>query len=326
MTFINLILLYLFIISIVIVISIKLELFDSPNIRKIHKLKILNTGGVSIFIFYLILVFNYEFNHNIELIISIGFFMCLLGFIDDRINLTPSIKIFTTILLSTYLILHGINIFDLGYYEYFGLIKLGKFQLPFLILATGLLVNAINYIDGIDGLLLTFFLTCLSYYLFLNQSIEVDNLIKFLLIPVIINLILNFMSIKSNLKIFSGNAGSLFIGFLISFFTIELYNNFKIHPVYLIWPLWYPVYDFIYVSYNRFKNKKSILLADNSHLHHLILKKFKNGHLKTTISFFLLNILIIYSGYMISNYSKILSLTIFIFGFILYFLIRLKLK
>ena len=114
------------------------------------------------------------------------------------------------------------------------------------------------------------------------------------------------MPIKSNIKIFSGNAGSLFIGFFISFFTIELYSSFNIHPVYLIWPLWYPVYDFIYVTYTRFKNKKSILLADNSHLHHHILKKFNNSHIKTTISFFTLNILIIYLGFLIGNYSKIL--------------------
>jgi len=326
MTFINLIFLYFVIISLIVYISNKLRLFDVPNKRKIHKFRIINTGGISIFIFYIIVVFTFEFNHNIELIISIGFFMCLLGFTDDRFNLDPSIKIFTTILLSSYLILNGININDLGDYEYLGRIELGKFQLPFLILATGLLINSINYIDGIDGLLLTFFISCLGYFLFLNQSVEINNLLKILLIPASINLILNFASSKSNLKIFSGNVGSLFIGFFIGFLTIELYNNFNVHPVYLIWPLWYPVYDFLYVSYNRLINNKSIFLADNNHLHHFVLKKLKNNHLKTTISFFILNITVIYAGFLLSNFSKILSLSMFIINFVLYFLIRIRLE
>lgn len=326
MTLINLTFLYIIIISLIIIISNKYEIFDYLNERKIHKSKTLNTGGISIFIFYLFLVFNYEFNHNIELIISIGFFICILGFIDDRVNLSPSVKIITVTLISSYLILNGINIYDVGKYEYIGLIKLGKFQIPFLILATGLLINAVNYIDGIDGLLLTFFISCLSYYLFLNEDVAVDNLIKLLLIPAFINLVLNFAPSKSNLKIFSGNSGSLLIGFFISFLTIELYNSFNIHPVYLIWPLWYPVYDFLYVSYKRFKNKKSIFLGDNTHFHHLLFRKLKNNHLYTTVSFFMINFVVLYLGYMVSNFSKILSLTTFIISFVLYCLIRISLK
>ena len=148
-------------------ISKKLEFYDKPNKRKIHSSKILNTGGVIIYIFYLILVNFFEFNHNIELIISIGFFVCIIGFIDDRINLNPSIKIIFILIPSVYLIYNGISLNDLGSYEHIGILNLGKFQIPFLILASGLLINATNYIDGIDGLLLSFFLCCLGYYIFL---------------------------------------------------------------------------------------------------------------------------------------------------------------
>ena len=71
-------------------------------------------------------------------------------------------------------------------------LDLGKFHIPFLILATGLLINATNYIDGSDGLLLTFFICCLGYYIFLIDDTQTISLIKLLLIPVILNLILNF--------------------------------------------------------------------------------------------------------------------------------------
>ena len=73
----------------------------------------------------------FEFNHNIELIISIGFFICMVGFIDDRINLKPSNKVIFIIIPSAYLILNGININNLGYYEYIGLNK--KLSLKFVI-------------------------------------------------------------------------------------------------------------------------------------------------------------------------------------------------
>ena len=190
----------------------------------------------------------------------------------------------------------------------------------------GLLINATNYIDGIDGLLLTFFLCCLSYYIFLIEDTKTVNLIQILLIPVFFNLILNLLPSKSKFKFFSGNIGSLFIGFFVSFLTIELYNGFNIHPAYLIWPLWYPVYDFLFVSLNRAINKKSVFSADNSHLHHKILTYFSNNHVKTILLFFVLNVLIIYLGYLISNNSKILSLLFFILGFIFYFGIRFKTK
>jgi UDP-GlcNAc:undecaprenyl-phosphate GlcNAc-1-phosphate transferase len=307
-------------------ISKKLDFYDKPNIRKIHDSKVFNTGGIIIYFFYLIIVNFFEFNHNIELIISIGFFICIIGFIDDRINLNPSIKIIFIIIPSAHLILSGININNLGNYEYIGLLNLGKFQLPFLILATGLLINATNYIDGVDGLLLTFFICSLGYYIFLIEETNTIYLIKLLLVPVILNLIMNLLPSKSKIKIFSGNTGSLFIGFFISFLTIELYNSFNIHPVYLIWPLWYPVYDFLFVSTNRAILKKSIFSADNSHLHHKVLIKFKKNHLKTVLLFFILNVSIIYLGFLISNFSKLISLITFIFGFFFYFTMRFKFK
>jgi len=323
---VNLTILYLILLLFTVFISKKLDFYDKPNVRKIHNSKVFNTGGIIIYVFYLIIVNFFEFNHNIELIISISFFICIIGFIDDRINLNPSVKVLFIIIPSAYLILNGISIYDLGDYEYIGILSLGKFQLPFLILSTGLLINATNYIDGVDGLLLTFFICCLGYYIFLIDETNTIYLLKLLLVPVVLNLIMNLLPYKSKIKIFSGNTGSLFIGFFISFLTIELYNSFSIHPVYLIWPLWYPVYDFLFVSTNRAILKKSIFSADNSHLHHKILIKFKKNHFKTISLFFISNVSIIYLGFLVSNFSKILSLIFFIIGFIFYFTMRFKFK
>ena len=63
----------------------------------------------------------------------------------------------------------------MGNYDYIGLINLGKFSIPFLILSIGLLINATNYIDGVDGLLLSFFFSTLVYYIFLVENVELQN-------------------------------------------------------------------------------------------------------------------------------------------------------
>jgi len=296
--------------------------FDKPNKRGIHKIPTINTGGLIIYLFFLSVISQGEFNYNIELIVSIGFFVCLTGFVDDRINLNPSSKIISLIIPTLYLILNGISISDLGQYEHLGNIELGKFRIPFLLLAIGLLINATNYIDGIDGLLLTFFLSCLIYYIFLIDDIKTINLLKLFVAASFLNLILNLLPSKNKFKVFSGDCGSLFIGFFISFITIDLYNSFNIHPVILIWPLWYPVYDFLFVSINRLKNKKSIFKPDNTHLHHAIIKKFNGNKILPIILFLLSNSLVIFIGYKFSEFSKLLSLCFFIIGFIFFFIVR----
>jgi len=316
-------LIYILISSSIIYLSIYLGYFDNPSKRRIHKIPTINTGGLIIYLFFLSVISQGEFNYNVELIVSIGFFVCLTGFIDDRINLNPSSKIVLIIIPSIYLILNGISISDLGQYEYLGNLELGKFKIPFLLLAIGLLINATNYIDGIDGLLLTFFLSCLIYYIFLIDDTKTIDLLKFFVAASFLNLILNLLPSKNKFKIFSGDSGSLFIGFFISFMTIELYNSFNIHPAILIWPLWYPVYDFLFVSINRLINKKSIFKPDNTHLHHVVSDKFYGNKLSPIILFLLVNSSIIFIGYKISEVSKLLSLSIFILGFTFFFVMRI---
>jgi len=317
------IIIYILISSSTIYLSTYLGYFDKPSKRGVHRIPTINTGGLILYLFFLSTVSQSELNYNIELIISIGFFICLTGFVDDRINLTPSTKIVLIIIPSIYLIMNGISISDLGQYEYLGKLELGKFKIPFLLLAIGLLINATNYIDGIDGLLLIFFLSCLMFYIFLIDDIETINLLKFFVMASFLNLILNLLPSKSKFKVFSGDSGSLFIGFFISFMTIELYNNFDIHPSILIWPLWYPVYDFLFVSINRLINKKSIFKPDNTHLHHFIYKKFNGNIISLLVLFLLVNSSIIFLGYKISEISKLLSLSIFVIGFTLFFAVRL---
>ena len=212
-------------------------------------------------------------------------------------------------------------------YKYEGFSK----NLVFTLLSITLLINSFNYIDGIDGLLSGITITSLSYLTYLVFAVGDgdQNIIKLLLtviIAVSINLVFNFLPNKNKFKTFTGNAGSLFIGFFISFLIIFLYKYKGIHPAYLIWTCWYPVYDFLYVTLNRIKNNKKFFRPDKTHFHHKVLLLNKNSHLKSFLIISILNITIIIFGFFISIYfGKLYSLISYTILFFIFSVLRFKL-
>lgn len=320
--------LYPFVLMAIILISKKLSFLDKPNQRKVHNFEIPHTLGIGIYIFMFISIIQYEFSTELEMVISIGFFIILLGFIDDQVQMTAGIKLILKSIPIIYLIFNGLILNDLGNYEFIDTINLGKFSFAFLFLASLLLTNAYNYIDGIDGLLLSIAATSIAYFIFLsNSSSNHIFVFYYMLYAITIAFIFNVLPIKSTFKSFTGNAGSLFIGFFISFSMVYLYKFQNVHPAFLIWSCWLVVYDFLYVTINRIINKKRFDLADQSHLHHFLLKKFKKNHLLTCFYINLINILVIIVMYLITRYfGLIYSLILFLVTFFLYFKIRILLK
>ena len=315
--------LYILILLITIFISKKFDFVDCPNKRKVHLNKTLNTSGLALYIFLFFIVSNYEFAYELEEVILLGLLIVACGFLDDQIKLTPGIKLVLLIIPTSYLILKGYSLNDLGQYEILGNINLGKFSFLFTLLACGLLINSYNYIDGIDGLLLGVFSIGIFYFIFLLQNQNIINLLTILLIPVLINLAFNFLPKKNTFKIFMGDSGSLFLGYFMSFLMIILYKFEKIHPAYLIWACWLPVFDFLFVTFYRIKNKKNFYLPDNIHVHHVILNFLNKSHLKTSILIYLINIIIIISGYLVTkNFGKIHSIIYFAFLFFIFLFAR----
>ena len=318
---------YVIIFFILLEISKKLNLYDTPNKRKIHKNKVVNTGGVMIFIFYLVIIKNFEFNPILEDFIVLGFFILIVGFIDDRKNLNPSIKLILISLPSAYLIISGnFIITNLGNYDLLGALLLGKVGIIFTFLSVILLINSVNYLDGIDGLLLSFVATTFGYFIFLTEDKNIHLLIYYLLVPILINFIFNMFSFGKNFKIFNGDSGSLFFGFLISFFLIYLNLFLEIHPIILAWGVWLPIYDFLFITLYRLVKKKNIYKPDNNHLHHIILNKFKNNHLKSVVLISLINIGVIFIGFISSEISKDFSFFLFIILFLIYVILRTNKK
>lgn len=313
---------YLLILLITIYISKKLSFTDIPNDRKIHNKQIPFTAGLAIFIYMLILIKLNELNPQLETIIIISSICLMGGSIDDKYNITPGVKLTLLCIPTLILIYQGYVLNDLGNYEIVGLINLGKLNFIFTLFCVGLLINAFNYNDGVDGLALSQIIICLIYYKYLINNSELNLFLDLILISLILTLFFNF-SKNLKFKIFLGNGGSLMLGFILSFFIIYLYRYENIHPGLLIWPVAYLVFEFLSVSLIRLKRKKNIFTPGKDHLHHLLFKKFNSSHYKTTASISLINIIFILLGDFVYNFSNLLSLILFIICFFSYLFFRI---
>ena len=132
----------------------------------------------------------------------------LVGFLDDRKNLTPGVKFCFITIPVIYLMLNGFSLQNLGEYEKIGLLNLGKFSLIFTFLAIGLLINSFNYVDGVDGLLNGITIIAISYFNFLiGSTTSFSILFYYLIYGLIINLFFNLLTTKSEWIRISFNRG-----------------------------------------------------------------------------------------------------------------------
>ena len=328
MILVSYLIIFPFLMLFVIFLSKRLNLVDKPNLRKVHKLDVVNISGITISIFMVTVIGITEYSKLLENIIIFGFLISLIGFFDDRSEMKPSTKFFLMLFPTSYLILNGFTLTNLGKYEFINILELGKASVPFTFLAVMLLINAINYIDGTDGLLIGYAITALLYFYFLSdKQSQYLSLILIFIYFLFISLIFNFLPIQSGFKSFMGDSGSLFISFFISFTIIFLYKYKDIHPAFLIWACWLPVYDFLHVTLQRLIIRSNFSNPDKSHFHHYVLNFFSNNHFKTFLSINSLNIIIIYLGYFVSQQvGAIYSLLLFVLLFLVFVSMKLKLK
>ncbi len=261
--------------------AIKINLVDKPNLRKIHTNNVPLIGGVSI-VFSVLMVMlisrnSLSFFREYLSIFSAAFVVLIVGIIDDKNDIKPKYKLVIQLLLSFLIALSGIRIFS--FYGLFGIYEIAIWlqYLLTIIVITGV-VNAFNLIDGVDGLLGA--LSLLGFTMFLLASIYYNDYYLGLLSVVFIGAIIGFLKFNlSREKIFMGDSGSLFLGFILVTLGIQLMGKQVISQeynygyVFLILVAFFsiPVLDSLRVYMGRIKRGNSPFLADKSHLHHLLL-------------------------------------------------------
>ena len=130
-----------------------LRLVDIPNHRKKHKEPTSMIGGLVIYVSIILstLIFNYP--DKLNFIIFLSSIIFLIGFLDDVINLSVTIRLIIQFVASLIIIIYNdLYIVDLGYFTNTGIFYIGFFSIIFTIFSVISLTNSFNFIDGLDGL------------------------------------------------------------------------------------------------------------------------------------------------------------------------------
>ena len=280
------------IVPVIIKIAHHVNALDIPNERKVHKFPMPRLGGLAIFLGFLIgyMVFCKPTIQMNSILIG-SFFIVLLGVLDDIKPISPAIKFGGQLLAAIIVVFYGnIVMQDISA---FGLYINFSFFAPFItILFIVAVINCMNLIDGLDGLAggiaTIFFITIAIISSILGIYSGLDSSLTLIMIGATLGFLMyNFHPAK----IFMGDSGSMFLGYIISVISLLGFKNVTltsfIVPVLI---LAIPILDTLFAIIRRLLKGESFAKADKEHFHHQILKMAGN-QTKTVLIIYLIQIL-----------------------------------
>jgi UDP-N-acetylmuramyl pentapeptide phosphotransferase/UDP-N-acetylglucosamine-1-phosphate transferase len=287
----------LFIIPRILVISHRKRLFDMPDVRKVHCRPISRLGGVTFFPVIVLVMCSislFELHNgyaiglgrnllNEMLCLLVGLMLLyIVGVCDDLIGVRYNRKFLVQILAAAFLPLSGLYI-----HNFYGLF--GWYEIPalvgilFTMLLTVFIINAINLIDGIDGLASGLCMVALSIF---GVTLAINGwwiytMLAFVCVGVLIPFFIYnvFGNAERGHKIFMGDTGSLTLGFIISLLAVKyIVSMGQTESVVDGWPLviafsvlLVPCLDVFRVILSRLKRRVHPFKPDRCHFHHKIL-------------------------------------------------------
>ena len=283
----------------ILVISHKKRLYDVPDARKVHTMPVPRLGGLSFFPVILMSMFlvigfrlyfwdmdtsSLSFNMLYEyLFLFVGMtLLYLVGVCDDLVGVGYRYKFAAQIAAALLLVLSG-NWFD-SFGGLFGIYSVPAWMgMPFTVFIVVYITNAINLIDGIDGLasgLCCIALSVLSVIFFLRWQY-----VYALLAICTLGILMPFWcynvfgNANRGHKLFMGDAGSLTLGYVISFLIIHMSVTNEVSPtlsnpymVIAFSTVLVPLLDVIRVVLHRLREHKNPFLPDKNHFHHKLLR------------------------------------------------------
>ena len=282
----------------ILLISLRKKLFDIPDDRKIHKRAIPRLGGVSffpttLFAFCLVYAFRLLDGDSIStlyasyLLPELLLFACgmtllyLTGIADDLVGVRYRQKFAIQIFCACLFPLSGLWINDL--YGLFGIHELSAYVgIPFTVLTVVFITNAVNLIDGIDGLASGLSMVALSVFgtLAVIDGRWMSALLAFATVGVLLPFF--FYNVFGNAdrgrKIFMGDTGSLTLGYILSFlavqYTMNTYEagiNYEGAMLIAFSVLLVPCLDVVRVVLGRVRRGRDPFMPDKTHIHHKFL-------------------------------------------------------
>ncbi len=220
-----------------------------------------------------------------------GSVLLLTGMVDDLRQVSTTMRFLVQIAACLAMIhFTGVTLHDFGELFSSSVLKLGLLSVPLTVFAALGVVNALNMIDGMDGLSAVIFIVAASgmtAFSVLNGDLEMA---WFLLICV--SAVLGFLCLNARLpwnhkaRVFLGDAGTLMLGFTLAWCFIRLGNGADraFMPMTAVWLFAVPLLDTATLIWRRWRDGRPVLSADQYHLHHAFLRAgFSVGQAGLTI-------------------------------------------
>lgn len=257
----------------------RIGLVDKPDARKLHEGQVPLVGGLAMFIGFCVgLSLIHAPWERFPALITGGFLLVVIGMLDDLQELSKRVRFLAQVVAALLLTLvGGIALEDLGWLSFGEILSLGALAIPFTIFCTVGVLNAVNMSDGLDGLAGGLVLITLGSLAYLAYDAGISQDLDVLM--VLIACVAGFLVFNARspwckrAKVFMGDAGSLFLGFVIARFLIEFSqgDNRIMHPVIALWIFAVPLMDTVAVMLRRVMAGQSPFSADRQHLHHVLL-------------------------------------------------------
>lgn len=273
-------------------IAIHINALDIPDARKVHTHPIPRLGGLGIFIGFLLgyMIFG---NNTIQMnsILIGSFIIVLTGMIDDIKPISAKSKLFGQLMASSVIVFYGNILLDK--LTVFGLnIEFGIFAYPITLLFIVACTNIINLIDGLDGLSggvsSIFYLSTIIICFFQGRFWELELILALIMLGSTLGfLIHNFHPAK----IFAGDSGALFMGFIIAVLSLLGFKTTAITSIFIpLMILAVPILDTFFAIIRRLLHHQKISSPDKQHLHHQLLK-MNFSHRNTVLIIYGINIM-----------------------------------
>jgi UDP-GlcNAc:undecaprenyl-phosphate GlcNAc-1-phosphate transferase len=252
--------------------AIKIGAVDKPNQRKVHQKIMPRLGGLAIYLSFIIglLVLRPEDEFAMPIIIG-SLIIIITGVLDDLMELSAKIKLIGQLAAALVVVLGGVQV-DYINIPFMGALDFGMLSIPLTILWIVGITNAINLIDGLDGLaagVSSIALITISGMAILKGDAFVVSVGFIVLGSTLGFLLYNFHPAK----IFMGDTGALFLGYMIGVLSLLGFKNVTmisfIIPVII---LGVPISDTFFAIIRRIVNKQPLSAPDKSHLHHCLLR------------------------------------------------------
>lgn len=255
----------------------KIGAIDVPDgKRRVHKSPIPRLGGLAIFFGFIVAILLFvDIDVQTRGILIGALLIVITGIIDDVKQLRASIKLVVQIIAATIVVCHGVQIVAISVPTFIvssGILPLKWLSIPITVLWIVGVTNAVNLIDGLDGLAVGIS-SIATFSLFFIAILAGEPTVA-LISAALAGGCLGFLPYNFNpAKIFMGDTGSTFLGFILSVICIQgLFKGYAIISFlipFLILGL--PIFDTGMAIARRIHDKRPIMGADRGHLHHKLI-------------------------------------------------------